>query len=155
MDRWVVPLTNVTSTGNVTQCYPSWAPVGQVPATATTGQLIRKPCEGQLESLQVMTDGTNAVVLELYDISGADLGADVSSLTVITNAQLVAALAAGTARLIFQQNIAGSGLTPIAALGPAGFVKGLAARAVSSTGTCSLNMAVHGGFRLLERGPAL
>lgn len=150
MDRWVVPLTIVAATGDCTQCYPSYAAAGIDPATATTAQQVRKPCEGQLIALQVASDGTNGGVLELYDISGASLGINVSSATAITDAQLDAAITAGKAKLILVQNFAGSGLTPWAPVGPASFMKGLAARAVGATGTCTLNLVVHGGYRYLN-----
>jgi hypothetical protein len=150
VDRWVCPLTIVAATDPVTQLYPSYAAAGTNPATATTAQQVRMPCEGQLISMQVASDGTNAGILELYDISGHDLGVNVSSATAITDAILDAAITAGKARLILVQNFAGSGLTPWAPVGPAGFVKGLAARAVGAGGTCTLNLVVHGGYRYLN-----
>lgn len=150
MDRWIVPLTIVAANGNVTQCYPTYAAAGTDPATATVSQQVRMPCEGQLISLQVCTDGTNAGILELYDISGHALGINVSSSTVITDTQLDAAIAAGKAKLILKQNFIGNGSTPWAPVGPASFTKGLAARAVGATGACDLNMVVHGGYRYLN-----
>lgn len=150
MDRWTVDLTMVTATGNVTQLYPDYAAAGTNPATATVAQQVRMPTEGQLIALQVASDGTNAGILELYDINGHDLGIDVSSTNVITDAQLDAAIAAGKAKRILVQNFAGSGLTPWAPVGPASFMKGLAARAVSNAGTCTLNLVVHGGYRYLN-----
>lgn len=150
MDRWCVPLTMVTATGNVTQCYPDYAAAGTNPATATTAQQVRQPCEGQLIALQVASDGTNAGILEVYDISGHALGINVSSATTITDTQLDNAIAAGQAKLILVQNFAGSGLTPWAPVGPASFTKGLAARAVGASGTCTLNLVVHGGYRYLN-----
>ncbi len=150
MDRWVTDLTIVAATGVVTQLYPSYAAAGALPATALTSEEVRMPCEGQLISLQVATDGINAGTLELYDISGQTLGIDVSTTTVITDAQLDAAITAGKAKLILEQNFAGSGLTPWSPVGPASFMKGLAARAVGASGTCTLNMVVHGGYRYLN-----
>ncbi len=150
MDRWVVPLNIVASTGDVTQLYPTYAATGQDPATATVAQEVRMPCEGQLIALQLASDGTNGGILELYDINGNDLGIDVSTTTVITDTELDDAIAAGKAKLIMEQNFAGSGLTPWAPVGPASFMKGLAARAVGVTGTCKLNMVVHGGYRYLN-----
>lgn len=148
MEKWVTQtLTIGAADGNVTQLYPTYAAVGINPATATTGQQMREPTHGQLISLQIKTDGTNAGTLELYDISGTLLGIDVSSTDVITDAQLDAAITAGNARLIFDQNFIGAGTTPLTPVGPAGFSKGLAARAVGSTGTCRLNLTVQGGFR--------
>lgn len=151
MERWVCPLTVVAANGNVTQLYPAWAQAGSNPASATVDQQVRQPCEGKLFSLQCLTDGVNTYTLELYDISGIEIGVDVSSSTVITDAQLDAAIAAGKAKLIFNQLIAGSGLTPIAPVGPAGFMKGLAARAWNAgvTGTCSINLGIEGGFRYI------
>lgn len=140
----------VASTGTVTQLYPDYATTGIDPSTATPAQQVRMPTEGQLISVQVASDGTNAGTLEIYDISGHELGINVSSATAITDTQLDAALAAGKAKLILEQNFAGSGLTPWAPVGPASFMKGLAARAVGSTGTCKLNLVVHGGYRYLN-----
>lgn len=75
---------------------------------------------------------------------------NVSSATAITDTQLDAAITAGKAKLLLVQNFAGSGLTPWAPVGPASFMRGLAARAEGSTGTCTLNLVVHGGYRLLN-----
>ena len=44
---------------------------------------------GAVVSLQVETDGTNGGIIQLWDINGLDIGANVSFLDVITNAQLV------------------------------------------------------------------
>lgn len=150
MDRWVVTTSMVAASGDVQQLYPNYAAVGADPATATPADQVRRPCEGQLISLQVASDGTNAGILELYDINGSDLGINVSSATTITDTQLDAAIAAGKAKLILEQNFAGSGLTPWSPVGPASFMKGLAARAVGATGSCKLNLVVHGGYRYLN-----
>ena len=69
--------------------------VAAVDLVEDVGQQVRQPCEGQLISLQVCSDGTNAGILELYDISGRELGVNVSSATAITDAVLDAAIAAG------------------------------------------------------------
>ncbi len=145
MERWVCALTGVASTGVVTQLYPPSCSVGVNPATATNGQLIRQPCEGTMYSMQIKTDGVNAGSLELYDISGIEYGEDVSSSNVISNAVLVAALAAGTAKLIYDQNYIASPTTPIS-ISHSAFQKGLAARNVAS-GAISLNLSVSGGYR--------
>lgn len=150
MDRWVSDLDIVSATGSVTQLYPSYAAVGVDPATATPSQQVRMPTEGQLISLQLASDGSNGGLLQLFDINGNDLGINVSSAAAITDTQLDTAIAAGKAKLILEQNFAGSGLTPWAPVGPASFMKGLAARAVGVTGTCKLNMVVHGGYRYLN-----
>lgn len=149
MQRWVIPLTIGLGTADITQGYPAWATAGVNPATATPAELVRRPCEGQLTSLQVMTDGTNALILQVYDISGIELGLNVSSATAITDAQLVAAIAAGKAQLIFEQNVAGSGLTPFSPVGPFRFMKGLAFRAVGVSGTCKVNCVVQGGYNYI------
>jgi hypothetical protein len=149
MERWVCPLTIVGNTGNVTQLYPEWAEPGANPATATVAQQVRYPCEGKLISLQCLTNGADSFEIEIYDISGMELGIDVSSANVITDAELTAAIAAKKAKRIFKQNVAGNGLTPFTPLGPAGFMKGLAARAVGTSGACALNMDIEGGYRYL------
>lgn len=149
MDRWVVAIDIGSATGTVEQLYPDYATTGVAPSGATPSQQVRQPCEGQLVALQVASDGTNGGILELYDISGHELGIDVSSSNTITDTQLDAAIARGQAKLILEQNFAGSGLTPWAPVGPASFMKGLAARAVGVSGSCKLNLVVHGGYRYL------
>lgn len=153
---WVIAVTGTASngTGNVTQLYPATCTAGVNPATATNGQLIRKPAEGAVHSIQVEPDGTNGGKIQIYDISGIDLGIDVSSATAITNAQLTAAITAGTARLIFEQTFAGtvgSGIVNAPGIYRS-FAKGLAARFVSdnSTGTATLNLVVGGGCLKVE-----
>ncbi len=150
MDRWVCALSIGVATADAQQLYPAWAAAGTDPATATPSQQVRQPCEGQLVALQVCSDGTQPGTLELYDISGHELGVNVSSATAITDTILDTAIAAGNAKLILKQNFAGSGLTPWAPVGPASFMKGLAARVVGSSGTCDLNLVVHGGYRYLN-----
>jgi len=150
VQKWIIPLTIASATSDVNQAYPAWATVGTNPATATPSQLVRVPCEGQLTSLQVATDGINALTLQCYDISGMELGINVSSLTAITDAQLSAAIAAGKAQLIYEQNFVGAGTTPVPPIGPARFMKGLAFRAVGATGTCKVNLTVQGGYRYLS-----
>lgn len=150
MEGWVTTLEDVTSTGDVTQIYPSWAPAGTAYASATNGQLMRYPCGGTLFNIQIETDGTNSGILQLYDVSGAELGADVSSATTITNAEITAAITAGTAKLIYEQNFASTPTTPIN-VSPRGFMKGLAGRFVSTGGQIKLNLVVKGGFRLTTK----
>ena len=150
MERWVINLQDVLSTGDLTQLYPDSAAVGIAPSTATPSQQVRHPCEGTLVALQVKTDGTNGGTLQVYDINGWECGADVSSLVAITNTQLTTALADGRAKIIFEQNFAGSGATPFTPIGPARFLKGLAARFVGSAGEIELNLTVQGGHRSLH-----
>lgn len=149
MERWVCALTGVANNGVVTQLYPVNCTVGTNPATATNGQLIRGPVEGTLYSMQVETDGTNAGTIQLFDISGLELGVDVSSATAMTDAVVAAAITAGKAKLIYEQNFVAAPTTPIG-IGYASFQKGLAARLVSA-GSCSLNLTVSGGYRKTEK----
>lgn len=135
-------------TGDLTQLYPPWAATGANPATATPANQVRQPCEGELTGLQVCTDGTNGGVIEIWDIAGDRVGADVSQATVITDVQLTAAIARGIARLLYRQEILGSGETP--PFPPYfRFMQGLAARWISS-GDCTLNLNVNGGFRRIH-----
>lgn len=153
-EGWVCPLTCVATTGNVTQLYPAWVSAGVAKAGSTNGQLIRTPLQGALHSIQIEPDGSNGGKVEIYDIDGSEAGADVSSATAITNAQLTAAIAAGTAKLIWEQEFPGTvGSGPVNASGIfRSFMKGLAARfsASSPAGTCKLNLVVDGGYRKTE-----
>jgi hypothetical protein len=153
-NSWVITLSAVASNGNVTQLYPSWAAVGEAPATASPSLPLRVPGEGHLFSVQIATDGTNGGTLELYDMNGADLGADVSSAATITNAQLVSALAAVAGlpfrrgRLMWQQAFAGTpGATSPFMVGQT-FLRGLAGRFYNAgpTGTCTITLVVDGGY---------
>lgn len=151
MEGWAgIVVEDSVFNGNLKQLYPTWAPAGINPAAATNGQQIRQPIEGILYSMQVQTDLTNAGVIEIWDLNGADGGADVSSADVITNAELIVAQAKGLAKLIYSQNFVATGVTP-PTTGPRAFQRGLAARFVSSAGQVSLNMVVTGGFRLTTK----
>lgn len=157
-DAWVIPLTAVAATGNVQQLYPVWVTAGVNPATATNGQLIRRPMQGACHSIQIESDGSNGGKVELYDIDGIELGIDVSSGTTITNAQLTAAIAAGKAKLIWEASYAASvGTPPANAAGIyRAFMKGLAARFSNDAagpgpqGSCTINLVVSGGFMKVE-----
>ncbi len=161
-EGWVCPLTAVAATGDVTQLYPAWVSAGVAKAGSTSGQLIRRPLQGALHSIQVENDGTNGGTLQIYDIDGGQNGADVSSATAITNAQLSAAITAGRAKLIFEQTFSGTaGAQIVNAPGVyRAFLKGLAARfsnaaggGGSAQGTCTLNLVVGGGyFKVESRG---
>lgn len=153
MEGWVQALTGVAADGDCEQIYPSWAAVGADPATVTNGQWLRCPCEGILYNLQIMTDGSAAGALELYDFNGADAGANVSSLVAITDTQLDAAITAGNARLIYNQNFAATPTTPIN-ISPRSFQKGLVGRFVQSGGSggvITLSLVVQGGFRRTQK----
>jgi len=151
---WVCPLTAVTATGNVTQLYPANCTAGVAKAGSTNGQQIRRPLQGALHSIQVEADGTNGGIIQIYDIDGGQWGADVSSATAITNTQLNAAIAAGKAALIFEQQFAGTtGSGPVNAPGVyREFLHGLAARMVmdTPTGGCKLNLVVGGGYMKVD-----
>lgn len=150
MEGWVVGLSAVTSTGNLTQLYPAFASAGVAPGAAVLGDQIRQPTEGTVFSLQVQTDGTNGGIIELWDINGADAGADVSSGTTITNTQKNTLVTAGKAKLIYSQNFLATPETPIY-MGYKGFQKGLAARFVGGAGTCTVNVVVKGGVRKITK----
>lgn len=152
MEGWAgIPITFGTSTGDLKQIYPTWAPVGVNPATATSGDSIREPTSGILYSLQIQTDGTNGGIIEIWDVDGEDGGADVSSGTTITNAQLLAAQSRGLAKLIYSQNfVASTGATPPGA-SFRGFMRGIAARFVAAAGSVNLNVTVAGGYRLVTK----
>jgi hypothetical protein len=152
-DSWVVSLTAVAATGNVTQLYPAYAPAGVAKATAVPGDDIRTPVAGCLHTMQVETDGTNGGLLQIYDMSGDDAGADVSSASVITNAQLAAQIARGKAKLIFEKTFTSAIGAETASFGSSRkFSRGLAARFSNAgpTGTCKLNMTVEGGVKYNE-----
>jgi hypothetical protein len=144
-ESWVIPLTAVAANGDVTQLYPAKCTAGTALATATNAQMVRTPTHGELISIQVQTDGTNAGVIEIYDINGIELGINVSSLTAITDTQLDAAIASGDAVLLYSQNVVATGVTPPSSTYRK-FMKGLAARFVSGGGTCTLNLVCSGGY---------
>lgn len=147
-DAWIVTLSAVASNGDLTQLFPTWCAAGVNPATATVGQEIRRAVDGQLKAAQVKTDNTNAGYVEIWDLNGADVGADVSSATTVTNAQLVALQALGRAKLIWNQNFtATSGATTPNSWGK-DFMHGLAARFVGGAGSCTLNVDVVKGFMI-------
>lgn len=149
-DSWVCPLTAVAATGDVTQLYPAWVSAGVAKSSSTNGQLLRRPLQGALYSIQIEPNGTDGGTIQIYDIDGGDNGADVSSATAITNAQLSAAITAGRAKLIWEQQFAGTvGSGPVNASGiDRDFMHGLAARYTNDgpTGTCKLNLVIGGGY---------
>ncbi len=158
-EGWVCPVTAVTTTGDVTQLYPAWVSAGVAKAGSTNGQLLRRPLQGALQSIQIEPDGSNGGTIQIYDIDGGPFGADVSSATAITNAQLTAAITAGQAKLIFEQTFAGtigSGVVNAPGIFRA-FMKGLAARFTNAggamgapAGACTLNLVVSGGYEKVE-----
>ena len=155
MTPWAVTLTQVAATGNLTQLYPVFCTAGA--GAITQGEVVRRPCEGTINELLVSGDGSNSGTLELYDLNGNDGGADVDTLAAITNAQLVAMLAASppTAKLIKHVTIAGTDQLRAVTSGSAGTpcMKGLAARFSSGSpaGNCILNINATGLFQKYER----
>lgn len=150
MSPWSIDLTAVAATGNVTQLFPSWCSVGSV--ATTPGSLRRKTMEGNYKSLTITPDGVNGGKLEIWDIDGEQAGANINTAAVISNAQLVAAIAAGNAKLIKTVLFAGAASVqiPVSTGGP--FLKGLAARFsnATATGTVTFNAFVNGGCRKVE-----
>lgn len=154
-DAWVVDVTFTAANGNVKQLYPQFVSAGIAKASATIGQLVRSPAAGALHSLQIKPDGTNAGVIEFYDVNGADAGADVSSTDVITDAQLDGLVARGKAKLLFTQEFVGTvgnGIVNAPGIYRT-FTHGLAARFVAAAGACTLNLVCNGGyFKYESRG---
>jgi hypothetical protein len=148
MTPWAnISLGFVALTGNLTQLYPASCTAGS--GAVTMGNTVRGVCEGILVSAQVEPDGTNGGTIEIWDVNGADAGADVDTATVITNAQLVAMVSAGKARIMYAQTFSGTGARLAVAHGVT-FAHGLAARFIGSAGTCELNLIVSGGCRKTE-----
>lgn len=155
MTPWSVRVTATAPDGNLTQLYPDFCTAGA--AAGTQGELVRRPTEGTIGELTVSGDGTNAGTIELYDMDGNSEGADVDSAATITNANLVAALAASPprAKLIKKVKIAGTDQLTVVRAGSAGTpcMKGLVARFSMSqpTGTVDININSTGLFQKYER----
>lgn len=146
MEGWGgIPLAFVAATGDLTQLYPNFVSAGDALPVAANGTL-RAPGGGRIGQVSVQTDGTNGGYIELWDVNGLDIPADVSSLTVITNAQLVALQARGLAKLMWSQNFAALPAAPAPWALAMGFMRGLAARFVAGAGACNINVIVEGGY---------
>ncbi len=148
MEAWGgIELDQVAANGNLTQLYPLYAAAGAALPAANLAT-IRKPQGGRVGNASIQTDAVSGGYVEIWDINGIVAGADVSSLTVITNAQLVAMEALGWAKLLWSQNFAATPSAPAPWSLSFGFMKGLAARYVQATGgaKCWLNLSVEGGF---------
>lgn len=145
-------LTKASGTGDSTitfsaaAFYPFAQRAAAIPTTA--GQLYRRPAGGQFGQISVETDGTDGGTIQLYDINGLDVGADVSSNEVITNAQLITGIVNRFAKPLWEQNFAASPGATLVWNWSQGFLRGLAARFVGS-GTCKLNVIGDGGFQYL------
>lgn len=149
-----ISLTAVdATTGDLTQVYPTWMAAGIDKATAVNGQKIRKPTGGIINSIQIETDGTNGGTIQIWDINGEMIGANVSSATAITAAQLTSLIALGKAKLLYEMNFTST----VGAVTPAAvdrvFSYGIAARFSNAgvTGACKLNLTVNGGAYLTDK----
>ena len=100
MSSFVIQLSAVTSTGNITQIYLPDVTAGD--GTGASGSQKRSPAAGWLFQAEVMPDGINGGTIEIWDVSGEDCGADVDTGVIITDAQknVAAALTPSKARLI-------------------------------------------------------
>src|SRR5438270_610798 len=88
MEGWGgIALTAGLATGNLTQIYPNSVVAGDALPIAAGGKLLA-PGGGRIGQVSIMTDATNGGTIELWDCSGLYVPVDVSSLTVITDAQL-------------------------------------------------------------------
>lgn len=141
----------VTSTGNLKQLYPTWCPAGVDPASATAGQSIRNPGNGEIYRVEVIPDGMNAGTIEIWDLSGVDVGANVSSADVVTNSQLTELQTAGKAKLLWSRAFAGDAGVQIINEIKTAFLHGLAARFVASAGICTLHISASHGYYLTEK----
>ena len=150
MTPWVITLNAVLANGNLTQLYPASCTAGS--GALTSGTEVRSPCEGQLVNCQVEPDGTNGGEIQLWDVNGADAGADVNTTNVITDAQLNALVAAGKARPIYGQKFSGSSGSRLAIAYGVGIMHGIAARYINppagvAVGNIDLNLVVSGCAR--------
>lgn len=151
MSSFVIQLSAVTSTGNITQIYLPDVTAGD--GTGASGSQKRSPAAGWLFQAEVMPDGINGGTIEIWDLSGEDCGADVDTGVIITDAQknVAAALTPSKARLIYTQVFAGSGTADNRAefIVPRGvrINFGLAARFIGGAGSCKVNFDVEDCFK--------
>jgi hypothetical protein len=145
-------LTKASGTGDATITFSAavFYPFAQRGAAIPTsaGQTYRRPEGGRIGQVSVETDGTDGGTIQLFDINGLDVLADVSSGETITNAQLITALTAGKAKQIWEQNFASTAGSVIIYDWSKGFMRGLAARLIG-TGTCDVLISAEGGFQYL------
>ena len=150
MTPWVITMNAVLATGNLTQLYPSSCTAGS--GATTSGTEVRSPCEGILVNCQVEPDGVNGGEIQLWDVNGADAGADVNTLSAITDAQLTTLIAAGKARPIYGQKFSGSSGSRLAIAYGVTIMHGIAARYINpptgvAAGSIDLNLVVSGCAR--------
>lgn len=139
-----VALAGVAANGNLTQIYPDSCTPGT--GVVSMGNLVRKPVYGTIHGIQVFTDGVNGGVIEIWDLDGNDGAADVNTGVTITNAQLLAAIALGKARLMWTQRYIGGGTATFPSEIPVPFQHGIAARNVAAAGSCQINVTMAGGY---------
>ena len=153
MTPWTKRITSVAADGNLQQLYPDFCTAGA--GVGTQGEQVRRPTEGTISEMTLSGDGTNAVLVELYDIDGNSEGADVDTLTAITNAKLTAALAKSppTAKLIGKVQLAGTDIVNFIRAGGTGVpvMKGLAIRVSPAGATLDVNINATGLFQKYER----
>lgn len=154
MQAWGgLALTNVNTGGVLTQLYPNWLQSGSASAGIQTR---RRPNEGVLGRMEVVPQSGVGGVFELWDMSGQYSGAnDVNAAASMTNAYLLAEIAAKRARLVWQVDFSGDldGSNKLLGVRTV-FARGLAARYVQSdpagTNTVLINLVVDGGYQLWE-----
>jgi len=159
MNPWVVNVTNViSSTGDLTQLYPSFTSAGS--DALTLGALVRQPTDGVLLECAIYPVDAFGGILELWDLAGPLTGStNVNSGTAITNAQLTAAIARGRAKRIWSQSFkADSGLTTKKFTQRVPVMFGLAVRVVDNAGgggagtqIYTLNLVCGGCYRITQR----
>lgn len=149
---WVIDLNAVAANGDAVQLYPAWVSAGANYDAASTGDKIRQPNGGNILAISVKSDEVNGGLIELWDADGRDIGADVSSSNVITDAQLNTLISQGKAKRIWAQNFAAAPGSVIPGDTRKDFTKGLVARFSNSgpSGNCTLNLSVVGGYRKVE-----
>ncbi len=153
MTPFVVTLSAVGTTGNATQIFYDTMTAGQA-ISNTPGRQYREAMHGVLHALEVEPDGSDGGTLQIWDLNGRDGGADVNLGSVVTNAQIAAAIAAGKGRLIYEQKFTGTTGTTVRSVRGAAmpFQHGLVARFSMGTpaGSCKLDLMTSGLCRKIE-----
>lgn len=150
-----IVLTNVNTSGVLTQLYPNWLQAGSASAGVQTR---RRPNEGVITRMEVVPSAGVGGVFELWDLAGTLTGtSQVNSATSITNAFLLAeqARTPPRARLIWSVDFSGDldGVNKLLGVRVV-FARGLAARytepAAAGTNAVTINLVVDGGYQLWE-----
>lgn len=150
-----ITLTAVAANGAATALFPNHVTAGA--ATTTAGSQRRAQREGVLFRLEVYS--TSGGLFELWDLNGLVSETagnnNVSLGTVITDAFITAAIAAGKARLIHTAEVTGTaGDRPQLIQNIIPFCKGLVARFSNAgpAGSATVNIVADGGFEKYEFG---